>query len=242
MNIISTDNPELNIDLSMVVRAIEKAVSEDIPRQLSEHPMETNNYIGLMRGDWINQNLRAFAPIDDYELLRIQRYGWKGRIIINRDKRITLSVCTEANLRTIPLKQRSRPHYAMSLLKVQNGDLQGMYQQQWLYPIEPFEDQVLEEDYDDIIGGAIDPAEGYRHYFVTYKASGDELTDVKLVLMDPYFNVVSEQSLNHLIKPDFSRLTNSILSIDESTPQTHREATRGLSKLKPGLRKMEEQA
>lgn len=232
---------EFNLD--MVVRAIMKAIEEDIPNQLREHPLETNNYIGLMRGDCINENLRNFALVGGYELFRLQRYGWRGRLLVNREKRITLSIVTQTNLYMIPRKKRTRPHYAMSILKMQNSDLQGQYEQQTFFSMEPFESEVLEEDYDAIMRGAIDPEEGFHHYFVSYRAEGNELVDVKLVLLDAKFNLVGETSLNHLIMPDFARLTEEIATdVPSEAEESHRKATRQLSKLKLGLRKMEEQA
>ncbi len=240
---IDLSNVSAEFDLDMVVRAIVKAIEEDIPNQLREHPLETNNYIGIMRGDFINENLRSFALVDGYELLSIHRYGWRGRLLVNREKHITLSIVTQANLYMIPRKKRARPHYAMSILKMQNSDLQGKYVQQTLFSMEPFESEVLEEDYDTIIGGIIDPAEGFHHYFVSYRAEGNELVDVKLVLLDSAFNLVDEASLNHLITPDFARLTDEIVSAaPNTTEESHREATRQLPKLKLGLREQEKQA
>ena len=75
----------VEFDLDMIVRAIEKAIGEDVPNQLREHHLETNNYIGLMRGDFINENLRNFALADGYELIPIQRYGWRGRLLVKAD-------------------------------------------------------------------------------------------------------------------------------------------------------------
>lgn len=233
----------VEFDLDLIVRAIEKAIGEDVPNQLREHHLETNNYIGLMRGDFINENLRKFALANGYELIPIQRYGWRGRLLVNHELRITLSIVTQANLHMIPLKKRARPHYTMSILKVQNGDLQGQFAQQTLFPTDPFDAETLEADYETMMAGAIDPAEGYHHYFVAYRAEANDLVDVKLVLMDPMFNVVQEESLNHLIKPDFARLTEDT-STDATVvaEETHRRATRQLTKLKLGLRKAEEQA
>jgi hypothetical protein len=235
----------VDFDLDLIIRAIAKAISEDVPNQLHEHHLETNNYIGLMRGDFINENLRNFALVDGYDLLPIQRYGWRGRLLVNHEKHITLSIVTQSNLHMIPRKKRARPHYTMSILKMQNGDLQGRYVQQTLFSVEPFDNAVLEEDYESMMCGAVDPAEGYHHYFIAYRAEASELVDVKLVLMDPMFNVVQEESLNHLIVPDFARLTatdDSETATATATEETHRKATRQLSKLKLGLRKAEEQA
>ena len=46
------------------IRAIEQAVTEDVPRELRERHLETNNYIPFIRGDYINQNLRKFAEAE----------------------------------------------------------------------------------------------------------------------------------------------------------------------------------
>lgn len=242
MTFTVSDN-HVEFDLDLIVRAIEKAIGEDVPNQLREHHLETNNYIGLMRGDFINENLRNFALADGYELIPIQRYGWRGRLLVNHEQRITLSIVTQANLHMIPLKKRARPHYTMSILKVQNGDLQGQFAQQTLFTTEPFDPEILEADYETMMAGAIDPVEGYHHYFVAYRAEANGLVDVKLVLMDPMFNVVQEESLNHLIKPDFARLTEDTAAESAVVAEeTHRRATRQLTKLKLGLRKEEEHA
>ena len=231
----------VDLELDNIVRAIEKAIGEDIPNQLYENRLETNNYIGLMRGDFINENLRRFLPSNGYELVPIQRYGWHGRVIINREKKVSISILTQANLRMIPQKKRSKPHYTMSILKVQNNDLQGCYKQQSLFPLEPFDEEILKADYDEIFSGAFDSSDGYHHFFITYRAEASELVDVRLVLMDPEFNIVEEVSLNHLIKPDFARLTEE-KEFNIPTKEIHSEATRQLFRIKPGLRIMKEQA
>ena len=120
MTVINRDSSVTDFDLRRIVQAIEKAIGEDVPRQLKENHLETNNYVALMRGDFINDNLRNYALEEGVELLPFQRFGWKGRLIVDRRNRITLSVTTQNNLRAIPRKQRSRPHYTMSLLKMQN--------------------------------------------------------------------------------------------------------------------------
>jgi hypothetical protein len=54
---------------------------------------------------------------------------------------------------------------------------------------------------------------------------------------------VQEESLNHLIVPDFARLTEEADSdATIAAEEAHRKATRQLSKLKLGLRKAEDQA
>ena len=50
----TVSDTHVEFDLERIVRAIEKAIGEDVPNQLREHHLETNNYISLMRGDFIN--------------------------------------------------------------------------------------------------------------------------------------------------------------------------------------------
>lgn len=90
--------------LTAVVRAIEKAVSEDVPNQVRELRIETNNYIAFIRGDYINQNLRNFAVGEGGILHPFQRYGWHGRLLVCPDSRLTISITSENNLSMIPRK------------------------------------------------------------------------------------------------------------------------------------------
>ena len=61
MTVINRDSSVTDFDLRRIVQAIEKAIGEDVPRQLKENHLETNNYVALMRGDFINDNLRNYA-------------------------------------------------------------------------------------------------------------------------------------------------------------------------------------
>ena len=53
-----------------IVRAIEKAVADDIPAMIHEHPLETTNYIKIMRTDYINENLKSIALCEDIKLIK----------------------------------------------------------------------------------------------------------------------------------------------------------------------------
>ena len=221
--------------LSAIVRAIDKAVSEDVPNQLRELNLETNNYIAFIRGDFINQNLRNLAIEEGGLLHSFQRYGWSGRLLISRDSRLTISITTESNLAIIPRKQRTRPHFTQSILHRMNGDLHGQFEQTRLFNTEPFDDEVYAKDFDDIINGAFEPEDGYRHCVVAYRVSGNELVDVKLVVLDPWFNIVTEVSLIDYMKPDFARLTASVTAENEAREE-HNAATRQLTSVKTGIK------
>lgn len=221
--------------LNAIVRSIDKAVSEDVPSQLRAMPLETNNYIAFIRGDFINQNLRAFAIEEGSQLHAFRRFGWSGRILISRESKLTISITTQTNLSLIPRRTRQRPHFMQSLLHGMNGDLRGKYEQCRLFDTDHFEPEEYARDFEDIINGAFDPEEGYRHCVIAYKAYGDELLDVKLVVLDPQFNTVIEENLIEYMKPDFARLTDPAPA-EEATREVHNAATQRLTSLKPGVK------
>lgn len=221
--------------LRAIVRAIDKAVSEDIPNQLRSMPLETNNYIRQMRGDCINQNLRDFAVMNGSELHSFKRFSWSGRILVDHDSRLTISITTQSNLLLIPRKSRQRPHFVQSMLHGLNGDLHGRYEQMRFFDTDPFDDETYAEDFADIVNGAFDPADGFRHCVIAYNALADEVVDLKLVVLDPWFNAVTEESLVDYMRPDFARLSESAYG-NGSTHADHNAATRLLSSLKPGVK------
>lgn len=231
-------NSHIEYDINIImsaIRAVEKAITEDIPREQKERHLETNNYIAFIRGDYINQNLKDFALVEGGELLAFKRYGWKGRLLIDRENKLSYSITSQSNLQQIPRKHRTRPHFLQTLLNKENGDLEGRYQQMAMYDMDQFDSDTYDYDFEDIVGGAFDPSEGYRHCVIAYQSVRDELIDIKLVLLDGMFNIVEEHSLNHLRKPDFSQLTYSTPAQDTAV-QEHNRATRGLTSLKPGIK------
>ena len=238
---------EFDMDVIMsAIHAIEKAVSEDIPHQLTENRLETNNYLAFMRGDFINSNLRELTASGFGELLPFQRFGWKGRLLVDRLNKLTYSITTQSNLNQIPRKHRQKPHFLQTLLAVENGDLEGYGRQLALYDMEPFDHDTYLADFDDIVNGFFDSSDGYRHCIITYQAQRDEVKDINLVLLDSCFAVVEEYSLNEFRRPDFSMLTHSVLSDDAIEREAHNAATKSLTKLKkgvkPGLREIAEEA
>ena len=107
--------------LRKIVYCIEKAIGDDLRQYLRENHRETNNAIILLRGDNINTNLRTHVVKDD--LVPFQRYGWSGRMVIDRKEHITYSIMTEGTLSGVPKKKnRENPHYLQSVLYVENKD------------------------------------------------------------------------------------------------------------------------
>ena len=170
--------------------------------------METMNSVRYVRGDKINDNLRNHVVSEDTILISFKRYSWDGRMLVDHKNCITYTITTQQNLAVIPKKKnRSCPHFLQSILAIENGDLHGKYEQMALFPMEQFEDDVLEEDYKKIVSGVLSRDSGYHHYVIAYAFEKNELLDVNMILLDKAFNTVKEISLNDFIKPDFAKLT-----------------------------------
>ena len=220
-----------------IVRAIEKAVADDIPAMIHDHPLETTNYIKIMRTDYINENLKSIALGEDIKLIKFKRFSWHGCMLVDLRNRITYTITTKQNLKSIPKKkERKSPHHLMSILTVENGDLHGQYEPLSLFPTYNygFEKECYETDYNSIVNGAFNPREGYRHFIISYEFSDDVLLNVDLLLLDKNFCEVEQRTLNEYIKPDFAKLTN--LETTYSKDKNQNDTSRKVSlSLKPGV-------
>ena len=230
------DNIKLNDNLMRrIVRAVDKAIADDVPQYLREHHKETNNAIIHLRGDCINENLRKLVVGGDIEFVPFKRYVWQGRIIVDRAEKVTYTITTQKTLRAVPRKQRNKPHFLQTILYMENGGCEASVKQMTLMDFFPFEAEDLENDYNSIVEGLIDPAKGYRHYVIAYDADGSELRDIQLEFLDKDFNIIATASLNEYIKPDFARLTDVEPVNEDLSDETDGEA-RGLLAIKSGLR------
>lgn len=233
--------------LRKIVYCIEKAIGDDLQQYLRENHRETNNALILLRGDNINTNLRNHVVKDDIDLVPFQRYGWSGRIIIDRREHITYSIMTEGTLSGVPKKKnRENPHYLQSVLYAENKNCIAKERQMTLedFGITVFDREVLEQDFEKISQGMIDVVEDYKHYIIAYNAENGEIKDIKLKFLDKDFNIVDEASLRQYIKPDFSRLTD-VGPVDD-TNEEKKSDKKGLvaikSGIKPKLREIEKKA
>lgn len=249
MEVMELDGIKINEDLMRrIVRAIDKAIAEDIPEYFRDNYKETNNAIIHLRGDCINENLRNLVVGEDIELIPFKRYVWQGRIIVDRKEKITYTITTQKTLRSIPRRQRNKPHFLQSILGIENSGYEASVKQVTFMDLYPFEEEELENDYNSIMEGMIDPTEGYRHYVIAYDADSSEITDIQLEFLDKEFNTIETASLNDYIKPDFARLTGVEFLDDDFSEETEDEA-KGLVAIKlnksghsPKLREVPKQA
>lgn len=243
------DNIKINANLMRkIVYSVDKAIADDIPQYLRENHKETNNAVIHLRGDCINENLRNLVVGGDIEFVPFKRYVWQGRILVDRNEKITYTITTQKTLRAVPRKHRNKPHFLQTILYMENGGYEAPVKQITLMDLYPFESEELESDYNSIVEGMIDPTEGYRHYVIAYDVDNSELRDIQLEFLDKDFNTIATASLSEYIKPDFARLTD-VEFVDEDLSEETEDEAKGLvaiksnkSGLRPKIREVPEQA
>ncbi len=225
-----------------IVYAVNKAISDDVPHEIRENRIETNNRHIFAAGDYINENLRKHVVKDEIELLPFNRYAWEGRILVDRINKVTYTISTHQTLKTIIRKNRNKPHYLQSILYAENGDCQGTPKQFTLGDFYPefmptkFEIEELEEDYDKIMQGNIRKTDGYKHYIVVYTVEHHTISEIELLLLDKDFAEVDSLSLMEYVNPDFASLTEVGYNLSESGGEEMEEVPRVPLKLKSGVR------
>jgi len=223
--------------LREIVYCIVKATGEDQQQYLEENYHETNNALIFLRGDDINTNLRNYVVKDNIELHPFKRYGWSGRILIDRKERITYSIISKRTLESIIKKNnRKSPHYLQSILYIENKDCISKAEQMILpgFRSTTFKENILVEDFKEIFQGTININEDYKHYIISYDVKYKEITDISSNLLDKDFNIVDEISLMQYVKPDFAKLTD--IEPIEETSENIIESKKELISIKSGLK------
>ena len=102
-------------------------------------------------------------------------------------------------------------------------------------PMNLFDTEILQKDFESIIANLFRPDEGYVHYIITYTHSKHGLLDVQLLFLDKDFDVIDSECLNEFITPDYAELTD-LRSVPDTSNVVPEPNVRSLIGLKPGLR------
>lgn len=243
------ENRELN---RKIVYAVNKAISDDVPKMIREYHLETNNRNLFAAGDVINENLRKHVVKDDIELLAFHRCAWEGRILVDRANKVTYTISAHQTLKTAIRKNRNNPYYLQSILFNENGGCEGTPRQMSIgdfcsdFMGSSFGTEELEDDYDKIMQGNISKTDGYIHYIIVYTSDHHTITEIDMLLLDKDFAEVDRLSLMEFVNPDFASLTDMEYDVVDNASESEEVTRPMLFKLKPGvkpaLRAMEEEA
>lgn len=223
--------------LTRIVKAIEKGCGEDIREYVMSTGKATNNALRLMRGDNINTNLRDSVASEMVELKYFNRSAWTGCLLIDRENRLTYTICTKQTLEGIPKKPNRRiPHYLQTILYIQNADVEAPYKQMDLSEYMPemitkFSDEEYQEDYQSIMEDDLTFDDDYLHLVIVYEVTHYDITSIAMKVLDKDFQTAKEYPLTSLLQPDFSELTLS------DAKEEQKKDAHSLVSVKAGLKK-----
>ena len=91
--------------IEKIVKAIEKAVGEDIRSYLANSNTATNNAIPFLRGDYINTNIKYAMENEAVEIKNFKRASWTGMLFLSLEEsrlqcRFVLKILWREFLRT----------------------------------------------------------------------------------------------------------------------------------------------
>lgn len=228
--------------IQRLVYAVNTAITQDAPQYMRDNHLETNNRRVFVTPDCINENLRRFVVNDDVELIPFHRCAWEGRIIVDKKNKITYTISSYTSLKNIISKNRTRPHYLMSLLYAENSNYKGGHKQITLWDLDPdykqqdFDSVLLNEDYDRITQGNISRTEGYKHFVVAYTAKNQVLIRIDLLFLDAEFKEIDHVNLNKYIIPDYDQISTVLDQEERRKLETGCEEKPIRVKLKLGIK------
>lgn len=210
----------------IVVDCINMALKDDYSRYLDEFQPDTTNALPLLVGDWINTNISKHLTGENIETITFPRCGWRGKIIIAHEQKLTFSIIREKRIDQIKKEQRDNPHYLQTIFAVLNVDFVAPVKQMNFLDgfIPVFDTEMIESDYNGIFRGAISKDEGFNHCVIAYETDRGMLTDIGILFLDKDLDVVASISMKDYIRPDFAKLTAAENESDDTEPEEESSA------------------
>lgn len=209
--------------LQEMTNAIVKAVGPDFEEFKNSNKLASMNYLHMLRGDLINDNLQYLHTVLD--LRKFKRVAWEGRICIDRENKVTLCIISDRTLKAIMKRAGGNiPHYLRTIVSVENAGMKPRYEQQSLFEgsvdSTPFTEDDFIKDFENIMGEAITAYEGYNHLVISYAASNGMVTSLKAICFTPKLDIADEWNLMDMVNPDSLELT-MVAESEGSRPDVH---------------------
>lgn len=222
----------------LIVDCICTSVNVDFPEKKYTIDLDSTNYAKDLRGDIINTNLKKMFNDKKYIVHEFQRGGWEGRIALDLENKVLLSVTTKNNLYNIPKKKdRMVPHYMQTILEVLNDKIGGPIQMTLPNVESIFDKDTYDLNFKNITNGIEINLEEFTYYIVTYDYKSQGVIDIEWILLNKDFNIVEKVNLNSLMKTDYADLTEDTTIDGEDISQSGKTKEERQEGVKLGLKK-----
>jgi hypothetical protein len=193
-----------------VVSSIRGAIETDLPDYVTKFHLATRNGIGMQIGNFINTRLQDSKSLkeNDIELREFKRFGWKGRLIVDKTNKIVYSIMSSGRLNSLNKTFKETPHYSRVFAYFINI-AQIAQQKQISFTDYPYTKKTMERTANDILGNAITDYKDYIYCIISYETLSGQLASCSISFIDKDLDIIENLSLNDYIAPSPASLTET---------------------------------
>ncbi len=201
-----------------IIACLRGALEEDLAQYVDSNHLATYNALPFLKGDYINTRLQNELAGEDIVVVPFTRYGWESRIVIDHSNKIAYNVISKSRMSQLMKEAASSnvPHYTLLFAYALNNDLQAPQKQMSFFDNYPFDDDIMVDGYNKLLGGQLQRDSGYRYCVITYEVSSGQLFDCEILMLDKDLDIVTKVELAEFITPEYSSLTRQNASSSES--------------------------
>lgn len=126
------------------------------------------------------------------------------------------------------------PHYTMIFAYALNAQLEAPNKQLSFFEY-PFENDVMEQGFNKLVGGQIQRNVGYNYCVITYELNCGQLSSCDILVPDKDLDIVDKISLADYTVPEFSTLTQQDSSVSIESENQNRVKLKKRGQLVPSL-------
>lgn len=205
-----------------IIACLRGALEEDLAQYVFANHLATYNALPFLKGDYINTRLQNELANENIEVVPFTRYGWGSRMVIDHSNKMAYNVISKNRLKQLMKEAASNkvPHYTLLFSYALNNDLRAPQKQMSFFDDYPFDDDVMVDGYNKLLGGQLQSGAGYRYCVITYEVSSGQLFDCGIILPDKDLDIVTKIELAEFITPEYATLTRqNTESTEHSDPQ-----------------------
>lgn len=202
-----------------IIACLRGALEEDLAQYVEANHLATYNALPFLKGDYINTRLQNEIASEDIEVVPFTRYGWESRLVIDHPNKIAYNVISKSRLSQLMKEAANNnvPHYTLLFAYALNNDLQAPQKQISFFDKYPFDDDIMVDGYNKLVGGQLQRDSGYRYCVITYEVNSGQLSNCEILMLDKDLDIVTRVELAEFITPEYSTLTRQYANSTESS-------------------------